>query len=166
MERNTGVADLIGDNRVGAGGDDDLVGCDVVPGVDMQRLGTGEGRVAEERCRVRAVDAEVPATVGDRVDPAEDAVTDVRPADGIQRGIQAVLARVRHGIGNVGGIDVHLGGDATDVDAGAPEGPRLDDRDAVVVEVRSDQGVARAGADDCQVEVSHAMRLRVVVSAD
>jgi len=34
--------------------------------------------VAEKRGRVRAIDAVVPATGRDRVDPGEDAVTDIR----------------------------------------------------------------------------------------
>ena len=56
--------------------------------------------------------------------------------------------------GQVGRVDVHLGRDAADVEAGAAEGPALDQRDAPVVEAFVEDRVARSAADDAQVEVS------------
>ena len=169
VERDAGLADRGGNGRVAPGGYDDLVGGDLLAGawpcvhprVDPKPPGTSEGGAAEEHRRVQAVDAVVPAPCGDRVDPAEDPVPDVWPAHPVQRGVDAVSARVGDGVGDLGGVDVHLGGDAPDVQAGTPEGPGLDDRDALAAEVGGDQGVTRAGANDCQIEVSHTQRLTV-----
>ena len=67
------------------------------------------------------------ARVGDGVDPAEHAVPDRGPVDR-RRG------EVHSESGGIGGVedpvgrhDEHLGGDAPDVQAGAPEGASLDD---------------------------------------
>ena len=70
------------------------------------------------------------------------------------RGVDAERAASAIVLGHVGRVDVHLGRDAADVQAGAAEGRVLDDRD-VQSSNRRPEGVARAGADDHEVEVAH-----------
>ena len=110
--------------------------------------------------RVLAMGPVVLAAARDGVDPAEDAVADVLPAHPVQGGVDAEAGAGGDGVGDVGGVDEHLGGDAADVQAGAAEGAALDDRDLLVLEVRRDEGVAGAGPDDREVEVRHAVQPR------
>ena len=79
----------------------------------------------------------------------------------LPRGTDSGLAQaveVLRGGDDVGRVGVHLGGDAADVEAGAAEGAPLEDRDVLVGQLGGDERVARARADDDQVEVtvSHA----------
>src|SRR5690606_20785556 len=55
--------------------------------------------------------------------------------------------------GDVGGIDVHLGRDASNVQTGATEGALFHDGDRLVVEFRTRNRVAGTGADDDEVIV-------------
>ena len=126
--------DDVGDHGVAAGGDDHLVGGEGVTGRDLQGARAGEPGVTEERGGVGAVDAVVLPAARDRVDPAEDAVADVLPAHPVQGGVDAEPPAGGDGVGDVGGVDEHLGGDAADVEAGAAEGAALDQGDLLVLE--------------------------------
>ena len=96
-----------------------------------------------------------PAARGVGVDPAEDPVPDVGPADAGQLQVDAQRGRLLRRPGQTGRVDVHLARDATDVEAGAAEGARLDDRHRLVGEPVVDDRVAGAGTDDAEIEVAH-----------
>ena len=127
--------------------------------------GAGEAGAAEEDGRVLAMGPVVLAAARDGVDPAEDAVADVLPAHAVRVASMPKPGAGGDGVGDVGGVDEHLGGDAADVQAGAAEGAALDDRDLLVLEVRRDEGVAGAGPDDREVEVRHAVQPRASSSS-
>ena len=145
---------------VAPGGDDEPVGGHLLAGREGEATLAGEGGVGAVQGGVL-----LPAAVGlaagrDRVDPPEDAVADGRPVDrGLREGhAEPVgLVRLEH---PVGGQHEHLRRDAADVQAGAPEGAALDDRDVEAVELRDQQRVARTAADDDQVVVRHGRQRR------
>jgi hypothetical protein len=101
----------------------------------------------------------VPAAGGDRVDPAEDPVPDVGPAHLVDAGVDPVPPGVPDVLGDIGRVDVHLGRDAADVQAGAAEDAVLDQADVEMVEPVVDDRVAGAAADDDQVMMAHLGRL-------
>ena len=114
-----------------------------------------ETRVALEHGDVGAFGADSIATsaVGNRIDPPEDAIPNSGPIGAVKAGGDAVAARRRDGVCDVGRVHEHLGGDAPHVQAGAAEDAPFDDRNRPVVEFRAGDGVSRAGSDDDQVEV-------------
>ncbi len=61
------------------------------------------------------------ATVCDGIDPPEDARDDVVPAHLIDVRVDAILRGAANGLGDLGGVDEHLGGDAADIQAGTTE---------------------------------------------
>ena len=89
----------------------------------------------------------------DRIDPPEDPVPDPWPVDVHPPTSRPRAARLATALGQVGGVHVHLRRDAPDVHACAPERALLDDRDVEIVELRTRDRVARAGADDHEVVV-------------
>jgi hypothetical protein len=124
--------------------------------LDADLLWSDEAGRALEDGDVRAIlDAVAPAGLGDRIDPAEDAVADRGPVDAQQLLPNAEASRLAWRVGDVGGVYEHLGRDAADVEAGSAERAALDDRDRPVVEAGIEDRVARAGADDAEVEVRH-----------
>ena len=137
----------------------------LVAGRDLQGPRPGEAGVAEEDGRVLAMGPVVLAA---------GEMGSIRPKTG--RGCPSSAPRPAwrrcrsgaggDGVGDVGGVDEHLGGDAADVQAGAAEGAALDDRHLLVLEVRRDEGVAGAGPDDREVEVRHAVQPRASLPLD
>jgi hypothetical protein len=149
-----------GDVGSGSGGDDDLRGPETVTPVDDQLSRALElGRALEERHVVGILAVGAP-TGGDRIDAAEDPVADVGPADAVDAAVDPVPGRVPDRLGHLGRVDVHLGRDAPDVEAGAAEGPRSDQRHPFVGKVLGDQRVAGARPDDGEVKIFHRSRLR------
>ena len=122
------------DGRPAAGGDHDpvrgeRVGAGAVGPLDRMRPVPGEPGVAEVDGDVgAAVHPVLAAAGGDRVDPAEDPVPDVGPAHLVDARVDPVAPGVPDVLGDVGGVDVHLGRDAADVQAGAAEDTVLDER--------------------------------------
>ena len=92
-----------------------------------------------------------------RVEPPEDPVADVRPADLVDVGVDAEPRAVLGLQGELGGVHEHLGRDAADVAARAAEGRLLDDADVEVAQRLVRDRVARSGPDDDQVMVRHAL---------
>ena len=108
-------------------------------------LGAGETGVAVVEGDVRAAARAVGVAVDrDGVDAAEDPIADVAPANLVDRGVDAEPARVPDVLRDVGRVDVHLGRDAADVDAGAAEDAVFDDGDVEVGEAVVDDRVPRA----------------------
>jgi hypothetical protein len=56
--------------------------------------------------------------------------------------------RLNRRCGKIGGIDEHFAGNASNVQAGSPEGSHLDDRDGQVVKSLVDDRVSRSGANN------------------
>ena len=160
--------DQLRDRGTRAGGDDDAVAGEGRPVLPHHRATVGRGHlerplageagVAEVDRRVRCLVLAVALPAGgDRVDPGEHPVADVGPADLVDARVHAVDARPADRLGDVGGVDVHLGRDAADVQAGPAEHPVLDDRHVHVREPFVRDRVAGAGADDDEVVVGHAL---------
>ena len=150
-----GVADHVGDVRPRAGGHhDDIAGDGLArPGVDGARADEAGVPVVDGDV-LAAVAPEVLAALGDRVDAVvEHAGLHRRPVDAVDVGVDVEAGGLADLLDGVGGVDEHLGRDAPDVEAGAPEAPLLADRDRLVGEVVVDQRVAGAGADQDDVEV-------------
>ncbi len=139
----------------GTGGDHEPVGGDLGAVVEPEPPVADEAGVLAEQVDVGALGAVALAVGGDRVDPTEDAVTDVRPAHAVEGEVHPQRGGVLRGAGQIGRVDVHLGGDAADVEAGAAERvPALDQGDAPVVEALIGDGVGRTTADQAEVDVS------------
>ena len=62
-------------------------------------------------------------------------------------------------------VDVHLGGDAANVQAGAAEDAAVDEGDLLVVPFGADEGVAGSGADDDEVVLCYAVNAFYVLDA-
>ena len=62
-------------------------------------------------------------------------------------------------------VDVHLGGDATNVQAGAAKDAAVDQGDLLVVPFGADEGVAGSGADDDEVVLCYAVNAFYVLDA-
>src|SRR5699024_10810431 len=116
VERNAGGCDRLGNDRAGAGGDDDLVCFEFLGAGGGGGGGGGDGELARavEPSRaqmgagIRAATAAVLQAAGrDRVDAAEDAVADVAPAHGFQTGVDAEPGGFADAGGHLGGIDEH-----------------------------------------------------------
>ena len=137
-----------------AGGDHEPVRGDLGAVGEPQPVVGDEAGVLAEQADVPALRAVALPGRRDRVDPAEDAVTDLTPPDPVEGEVDPERRRVLGRAGQVGRVDVHLGGDAADVEAGAAERPALDQRDAPVVEPLIGDRVGRSAADDAQVDVS------------
>ncbi len=147
--------------------DDHLIRAELVTGLGTQQIAAvlhaGEPGVA-----VVDVDIGQPPFVGlaagcDRVDTAEDPVDDIGPADLVDMRIDPVACRRPYRVGDLGRVDEHLRRYAADVEARAAEGALLAERDAhiavagVIAGGVGGDAVARAGTDDGQVVMLHAM---------
>ena len=62
-------------------------------------------------------------------------------------------------------VDVHFGGDAANVQAGAAEDTAVDEGDLLVVPFGADEGVAGSGADDDEVVLCYAVNAFYVLDA-
>src|ERR1700689_631511 len=87
----------------------------------------------------------------DWIDPAEDARHDVVPAHPVDVCIDAVARGAPYRVGNLGGIDEHLGRDASDIQAGATERALLADRRSLSRVAMVENRVARTSSDDREV---------------
>ncbi len=156
----------IGDHRASAGGQHEPIGGDVgrpaVVQIDRHRLVPGEPADARKYRDIRPFRslAVFLAARRDFVDATEDAVPHGRPVDGIDCRMHPERTGLPGVLGNIGGVDVHLGRDASPVQTGAAKSPGLDDRNRQVLELLAQDRVARAGTDDDQVKV-HCFRLTV-----
>ena len=145
---------IVRDPDPGTGRDDEPVRGDLGAVVEPQSGLGDEAAVLTEQADVPTLRPVALARRRDRVDPAEDAVPDLAPPDPVEGEVHPERAGVLGRAGQVGRMDVHLGRDAADVEAGATEGAALDQRDAPVVEAFVGDGVGRSAADDAQVDVS------------
>ena len=146
--------------RVGARGDDDPVGSDLLAAVGDERPGPGEPDVLRDDGRVlQLVRPVVPSGRLDLVDAGEDPIADRGPVRVQEAGGQAQVAGVCRVLRDRGGVHVHLRGDAARVEAGASEQVRLRDRHTQMGEAVVEDRVAGAGADDQHVEMRHAASL-------
>jgi hypothetical protein len=124
--------------------------------VDFQLALADEAAVAFVHDDVGKAVAILPTSFGDRVDPTEHAVHDRRPIGPDKAGADAVLGCIGgccRRLGDIGGIDQHLRGNAAAVQTGATKEVTFDDGDSPAVHLGRDQRVARAGADDDEVEL-------------
>ena len=117
------------------GGDHHLIGGELVARLGAQRvaavgLGGAEPGVAGVHRHVGQAPLVRLAARRDRVDAAEHPRHDVGPAHLLDARVDAVTRTVPDGLGDLGGVDEHLGRDAADVEAGAAERALLADRDA------------------------------------
>src|SRR5690606_7933801 len=173
LEPHHGVAGVVGDvvqprdvrdPGASSGRHHDLVGGDLlgaVRGLHGELLDTGEPGQPGVEGDVRVLLGPVAAAaLGDGVDPAEDAVPDVRPPDLLQLQVDPQPGAGGGSAGDVGGVHEHLRRYAADVQAGAAVGvgradPLVNDCHAPVGEPVVEDRVPGTGADDDQVEVPH-----------
>ena len=152
LERHGVQARDLGNRRSCAGREHDLA-APVVDAVDLDGpVGDEAGVTADDGDVVLAVAVRL-ARGGDGVDAAEHPVDDVGPADAGDLRVDAEALEATGLEGEVGGVDQHLGGDASPVHAGAAEQVAFDDADRPVVELGRQDRVAGARADDQQVEL-------------
>jgi hypothetical protein len=148
------------DHRPRSRGDDHLLGGELVAALGAQQIAViGLDR---PETGVLVVDVDVGggppvvfATDRDRVDAPEHARDDVVPTHPIDAGVDAVAGGGADCLGDLGGVDEHLGGDAPDVEAGSAECSLFADRDAFARIAIVENAVARTGSDDCDVVSFH-----------
>ena len=152
---HAGIGVDLRDYRAGASSDDDLVGADdVIAGLDGLRANEASVLIIDGDIWGLVTAAVVLAALGDLVNAVvEDALHDGAPLHVVDLGINAEALAFAGGEGDIGGVDVHLGGDAADVQAGATETALFDDGNLLIVKVAVSNGVAGTGADDDEVEV-------------
>ena len=148
----------VGDERACAGRDHDVRTGQLLA-VHLDGLRADEAGLAGEDRDVRRALPVGETARWDRVDAAEDAIDDVGPADLVDRRVDAVRRRMGDVLGDVGGVDEHLGRDAAAVEAGAAEDVLFDDRDPLGVVVVGEDAVPRPGTDDDDVKVKHRVRV-------
>ena len=160
-----GFGELSRDDGVGTGREHHLAGADLlgaaVEEVDPKGARADEARVAAEEVHpFRIASVGLPGG-GDRVDPAEDPVPDVREADLLEGRVHSEPGPLAHGPGHLGDVDEHLRGDAPDVETGTAEDlTPLDDGEAPVGQVLGEEAVAGSATDDGDVDVDHSEAFR------
>ena len=148
------------DHRPRAGGDHHLFGGELFAAVGAQQIPTvGLNRT---ETGVPVVDVNIgggPSVVftadRDRVDAPEDARDDVVPTHPVDVRVDAVTGGGADRFGDLGGVDEHLGGDASDVQAGSAECSLFADRDSFAGIAFVENAVARTGSDDREVVGLH-----------
>ena len=124
-----GLGDGRRDHRAGPGGQHDPVGGDPGAVIDGQLVRAGEaGPAFDQRHRVRLRPVAT-ALGGDTVGLVERPVPDGGPVHAGERGLDPEFGCAADLIGDIGGVQEDLAGDAAAVDAGASEGAGLDQRD-------------------------------------
>ncbi len=153
--------------NLGAGtrGDHHLFGGELRSVVGPQQVAAVVLHAREAGVRVVDIDVGlgppvVLAADRDRVDAAEDPRDDVVPSDPVDVGVDAVTRCVADGFGDFGRVDEHLGGNASDVEAGATERSLLADRHPLLGVAVVENAVAGTGSDDRQVVAFHPIALQ------
>ena len=96
---------------------------------------------------------------------SKDTVTNLRPVHGVHVRIDAQVLDLAGLLRDGRRVDVHLGGDATNVQAGATEDTAVNEGDLLVVPFGADEGVAGSGADDDEVVLCYAVNAFYVLDA-
>ena len=132
----------------------------------LNGVGADEARVLVVEIDVGQTGTPVAATFRDLVDAGgEDAVTNLRPVHGVYVCVDAQVLDLAGLLSDGRRVDVHLGGDATNVEAGATEDTAIDEGDLLVVPFGADEGVAGSGADDDEVVLCYAVNAFYVLDA-
>ena len=147
----------VGHRGPGARRDHNPVGSNLLA-VHCHPLGGREAGRACEHGHVGQFLAVLAPALGDGVDAAEDAVSDGGPVRSVEPGPHPEALPVGGLLGQLRRVHEHLGRNAPNVEAGAPEEPALDYRDVPGVVLGPDHRVARSRADDQQVEGAHRAR--------
>ena len=85
----------------------------------------------------------------------KDTVTNLRPVHGVYVCVDAQVLDLAGLLRDGRRVDVHFGGDAANVQAGAAEDTAVDEGDLLVVPFGADEGVAGSGADDDEVVLGY-----------
>ena len=152
---HTGIGVDLRDYRAGAGSNNDLIGADdVIAGLDGLRADEASVLVVDGDIRGLVAATVVLAALGDLVDAVvEDALHNGVPLHVVDLGVNAEALAFAGGEGDIGCVDVHLGGDAADIQAGATEAALFNDGNLLIVKIAVGNGVAGTGANDDEVVV-------------
>ena len=142
-------------HRTGAGGNDDLVTADdMLAGLNGLRADKTGVLVVHGDIRGFFAAAVLFTALGNLIDAVgKDSVNDGIPIHAIDLSIKAQPAGLARRQGNIGGVDIHLGGNAAYVEAGPAEGALFNDGDFLVIKIWAWDGVSGASADDDEVEM-------------
>ncbi len=124
-----------GSERTGPGGDHDVVGGDRLagPGVDRarrRRTARGPRRAGHVRAGPAPATSRPAAEIGSILPKIRSRISRHRTPS--RPGLHPEPVGVSGAVREIGGVDEHLGRDAADVEARAPEGALLQDRDVPV----------------------------------
>ena len=132
----------------------------------LNRVGADETRVLVVEVDVGQTGTPFAAAFNNRVNAGgEDTVANLRPVHGIYVCIDAQVLDLAGLLRDGRRVDVHLGGDAANVQAGAAEDTAVDEGDLLVVPFGADEGVAGSGADDDEVVLCYAVNAFYVLDA-
>ena len=135
--------DNLRDERAAAGGDDHLLRLDAGSVVNDQLMRTDEAGMSLVDGEIRRLTPRPASCPRGLVYSMEDPVSDGRPIGPRERGRQAEARRPLDLHGQVSRVGKHLRRYTAPVDAGAPEGTGLDERDLGLADVVWDRHVSR-----------------------
>ena len=152
-------------HRPGAGGDHHLLRGELPTILGAQQIATVVLDSGETGVPVIDIDIglSLPVVLAadrDRVDAPEHPRDDVVPPHPVDVGVDAVTRCVADGFGDLGGIDEHLGRNASHVEAGSAEGSLFTDRNPFFGVTVVENAVAGTGSDDREVVALHSVALQ------
>src|SRR5665213_558451 len=162
MERHPRLRHYGRNSRVAASRDHDLCRFDTGPILDYQLMWTGEADILFEDSDVR-LGPLLSLRGFSLLHPSDNPISDGRPVNALERCTKSELRRSTGLHRQICGVDEHLGGDTSTVEAGPPKGAGLNERDSAPIEVVGDYDASRTGADDCEIELFHRRSLRADV---
>ena len=129
-------------------------------------MGAGKARVLGIEVDVGQTGTPVTAARRNLVNAGgEDTVTNLCPVHGVHVRVDAQVLDLAGLLRDGRRVDVHLGRDAANVQAGATEDAAVDQGDLLVVPFGADEGVAGSGADDDEVVLCYAVNAFYVLDA-
>ena len=132
----------------------------------LDSVGADEARVLVVEIDVGQAGTPVATTCRDLVNAgSKDTVTNLRPVHGVYVCVDAQVLDLVGLLRDGRRVDVHLGWDAANVQAGAAEDTAVDEGDLLVVPFGADKGVAGSGADDDKVVLCYAVNAFYVLDA-
>src|SRR3954451_4608819 len=155
VELHRAKARQIRDRWTAAGSDDNPLSSDRLRCGDVHLPWAHEACPPIEDGDIVALLTVSPAVRSLGVDPAEDAFLDVPPSDALKIQLNPKPVGLNRRCGEIGQINQHLAGNATNVEAGPAESAHLDDCDVEMVKPLIDDRVTGSGADNAKVKMPH-----------
>ena len=129
-------------------------------------MGADEARVLVVEVDVGQAGTPVTAARRNLVDAGgKDAVTNLCPVHGVYVCVDTQVLDLAGLLRDSRRVDVHLGGDAPNIQAGATEDTAVDEGNFLIVPFGADEAIAGSGADDDEVVLCYAINAFYVLDA-